>query len=739
MEYPVPPRLDTRTCPEGHTWSTVANDRSGCPHCARKRPAASLTRTHPDIAAGFSDINGYPVDWVGEHSGRYAWFRCPNGHPHLFSGIVNQVVGRGGTCTVCSGKQIAPGFNDLATVDPVAAAQWHPDNPVPADTVAPKSHTEYRWRCPDCGHEWTQSVAKRTRNHGCPVCDGRALVPGVTDLATTHPDIAATWDAGNDRSPQAVTAGSGYRASWSCPGCGHQWTATVTSRTHGSGCPVCAGQTVAPGINDLGTFRPELAAELAHPEQASIVTEHSSRVLTWRCDVPGHPPYEAAVYSRSSGAGCPACAGKTAVAGMTDLATLHPEVVSTWSTRNEVGPDQVTAHSGVPRWWTCGKDGHPDYLTSPQKRIAGHGCPVCSGKRALAGVNDLPTTHPALAAQWDDERDPTTVTAGSTYAAGWKCVEGHRWHAPVCSRTGRVANGCPRCAGHVSRGGDGVVGYLRQILPAGTEIRTSDRSVIGPRELDIVVPDLHLAIEFNGVFWHSEAVGKGRRYHADKYIACRRAGYRLLQIWEDDWADRRGVVESMIATVCGVRDTRRVGARTTTVVPVSGAQAAAFLTEHHLQGPAPGSRGLGLVDRDGALVAVMSVRSTTAGGVPVRRIERYATAFNVPGGFGKLLAVLRRELRQVGGGRIVTFSDNAVSDGDLYAAAGFTVTRELPPDYSYVVRDHRVHKFNYRISRFRRDPDLEYREGLTERELARINGLHRVWDSGKQQWTLEVS
>jgi hypothetical protein len=263
--------------------------------------------------------------------------------------------------------------------------------------------------------------------------------------------------------------------------------------------------------------------------------------------------------------------------------------------------------------------------------------------------------------------------------------------------------------------------------------------VIGPRELDIVVPDLHLAIEFNGVFWHSEAVGKGRRYHADKYIACRRAGYRLLQIWEDDWADRRGVVESMIATVCGVRDTRRVGARTTTVVPVSGAQAAAFLTEHHLQGPAPGSRGLGLVDRDGALVAVMSVRSTTAGGVPVRRIERYATAFNVPGGFGKLLAVLRRELRQVGGGRIVTFSDNAVSDGDLYAAAGFTVTRELPPDYSYVVRDHRVHKFNYRISRFRRDPDLEYREGLTERELARINGLHRVWDSGKQQWTLEVS
>jgi hypothetical protein len=173
MEYPVPPRLDTRTCPEGHTWSTVANDRSGCPHCARKRPAASLTRTHPDIAAGFSDINGYPVDWVGEHSGRYAWFRCPNGHPHLFSGIVNQVVGRGGTCTVCSGKQIAPGFNDLATVDPVAAAQWHPDNPVPADTVAPKSHTEYRWRCPDCGHEWTQSVAKRTRRRPTPTSPQR--------------------------------------------------------------------------------------------------------------------------------------------------------------------------------------------------------------------------------------------------------------------------------------------------------------------------------------------------------------------------------------------------------------------------------------------------------------------------------------------------------------------------------------------------------------------------------------
>ena len=67
-----------------------------------------------------------------------------------------------------------------------------------------------------------------------------------------------------------------------------------------------------------------------------------------------------------------------------------------------------------------------------------------------------------------------------------------------------------------------------------------------------------------------------------------------------------------------------------------------------------------------------------------------------------------------------------VSNGGLYEKLGFTLDKELPPDYSYVVNNKRIHNFNYRKLRFLTDPQLTYIEGLTEKELARLNGLPRI-------------
>lgn len=94
--------------------------------------------------------------------------------------------------------------------------------------------------------------------------------------------------------------------------------------------------------------------------------------------------------------------------------------------------------------------------------------------------------------------------------------------------------------------------------------------------------------------------------------------------------------------------------------------------------------------------------------------------------------------REYGCTKIVTFSDNQVSDGGLYEKLGFSKDKDLLPDYKYLVDEERIHKFNYRINRFKKDPTLIYKEGLTERELAEINGLERVWDCGKTRWVMEV-
>ena len=82
----------------------------------------------------------------------------------------------------------------------------------------------------------------------------------------------------------------------------------------------------------------------------------------------------------------------------------------------------------------------------------------------------------------------------------------------------------------------------------------------------------------------------------------------------------------------------------------------------------------------------------------------------------------------------MTFADHQVSKGGLYERLGFTLDKEIPPDYSYVVNNKRTHKFNYRKKRFLTDPQLTYVEGLYEKELARLNGLPRIWDSGKTRY-----
>jgi len=277
----------------------------------------------------------------------------------------------------------------------------------------------------------------------------------------------------------------------------------------------------------------------------------------------------------------------------------------------------------------------------------------------------------------------------------------------------------------------------------------SDRSVLpGNFELDILFPDQTLAVEFNGIYWHSEATGTSPDYHATKSSAARAAGIQLIHVWEDDWRDRRVLVLRSLLTKLGVLEaaaaadpqlapfTRHVAPTGCTVAPVDRPTAAAFLTANHLQGATSttGSTSLGLRDATGTLVALLSASISGERAT----IERYATSCIIPGGLARLEAALVAEL-PASVSRLVTYADDSLSDSGLYENSGWVNDGVIRPDYSYIVRDTRVHKFNYRLKRFREDEALEYREGLSERELAALNGLNRIWDAGKTRWVKPVS
>jgi hypothetical protein len=77
------------------------------------------------------------------------------------------------------------------------------------------------------------------------------------------------------------------------------------------------------------------------------------------------------------------------------------------------------------------------------------------------------------------------------------------------------------------------------------EILTNTKKIIYPYELDIYIPNLKLAFEFNGLYWHSE-INKPNDYHKNKTELCDKKDIKLIHVYEDDWTFKRNIIKSLI-------------------------------------------------------------------------------------------------------------------------------------------------------------------------------------------------
>ncbi len=251
---------------------------------------------------------------VSYGSNKRVWWQCDAGHEWQAM-VKSRTVGCG--CPYCANRLLVRGKNDLATVYPELATEWHPERNgplTPADVMC-GSRKRVWWQC-KAGHEWQATVNARAEGRACPACDGKQVIPGENDLASQFPTIAAEWHpTRNGRlRPREVTPYSNRRVWWRCEQ-GHTYRAPISHRTaREDGCPYCAGRRVMAGFNDLATLEPEIAAEW-HPElnaplTAEDVTCGSRRKIWWQCRE-GHI-WRAVVYSRtgSKRCGCPICAGR---------------------------------------------------------------------------------------------------------------------------------------------------------------------------------------------------------------------------------------------------------------------------------------------------------------------------------------------------------------------------------------------------------------------------------------------
>jgi len=234
-------------CKYGHEWKTSVNDRnhgSGCPYCAKQLVCEDncLQTINPALAKEWHPTkNGKltPRD-VTANSGKRVLWLCKKGH-EWEAVIATRNKGRG--CPYCCNQKIGID-NNLATINPALAKEWHPTkngNLAPSG-VAPGSDKKYWWIC-KCGHAWEARIDNRRHGKGCPYCAGQKVCHDNC-LASLNPELAKEWHSTKNGvlTPRDVIAGSSKKAWWICKK-GHEWEAVIANRNKGIGCPKCYFQT----------------------------------------------------------------------------------------------------------------------------------------------------------------------------------------------------------------------------------------------------------------------------------------------------------------------------------------------------------------------------------------------------------------------------------------------------------------------------------------------------------------
>ncbi len=254
------PRIVKWVCDKGHTWEATVNKITnktslGCPYCAGQKVWKGfndLKTKNPDVAAEWHPTkNGdlSPGD-VTVSSNRSVWWICPLGHEYTATVNSRTRRSRNRGCPYCASKLLLKGFNDLETVCPEVAAEWHPtkNGDLKPSDVFSSSNQVVWWKCPK-GHEYQATLNSRVNNgkqrNGCPICNNKIILKGYNDLETLYPEIAKEWDITKNKGilPSMVSAGTHKKYWWLCP-FGHSYESSPESRAkeNGTGCPICANE-----------------------------------------------------------------------------------------------------------------------------------------------------------------------------------------------------------------------------------------------------------------------------------------------------------------------------------------------------------------------------------------------------------------------------------------------------------------------------------------------------------------
>jgi hypothetical protein len=283
---------------------------------------------------------------------------------------------------------------------------------------------------------------------------------------------------------------------------------------------------------------------------------------------------------------------------------------------------------------------------------------------------------------------------------------------------------CTKC-NPINSGQSGQeLNLISWLLSLDLEIHCKRRDIISPLELDVYIPSKKVAIEFNGLYWHSEKY-KDKKYHLDKSLKCSEQGIDLIHVWEDDWMNRRNIIKSIILSRLGLIENKIYGRKCQIKIVDNRELVNNFFNDNHIQGKTKYKTAIGLYYNN-EMVSCMLFNK------PKKSLElvRFANKkdYSVIGAASKLFKyyVNNNDFEE-----IVSFADRSIFNGNLYKTLGFEFVWKTDVNYWWVVNYVRRHRFNYSKSKLIKnggDPNK------TEVQIMLELGHFRVWGCGLDKW-----
>jgi very-short-patch-repair endonuclease len=284
-----------------------------------------------------------------------------------------------------------------------------------------------------------------------------------------------------------------------------------------------------------------------------------------------------------------------------------------------------------------------------------------------------------------------------------------------------------------------LISFIRNLFNG--EIIVNDRQAIDPKELDIYLPERNLAIEFNGLYWHSyykKETIEERHKHQYKSIEGLKKGIQVLTIFSNEWLDKtkQEIWKNIIKIKLGKAN--RVYARKCSIKELSFLEAKEFFSVHHLQGSQSGSYSLGLY-YDNQLISAMSFGKPRFSKKHEWEILRYATVggMQVVGGASKLFKTFIADKKPK---NVISYCDLRYGSGNVYTTLGFSKKRISAPSYWYFKPNEGILHNRLKFQKHKLADLLDnYNPDQTEADNMFKNGYRRIWDCGTAVYEYTIS